>query len=480
MTRRQAIATTIVLALLAFELLVLAILAFFPYVPDPGLATLNMSIYTFLAPLSTVILLGLLYAWLVRFGTREIRRRSSRFNDFVRFLSEPFQKIVSSIKSTALSESARSLKVLSYPRLMLGISLVVSVLIVFVPYRPDLNPAAILVGIDSPTYVGWISLMLGLPLLNALQYSFVQGLDGSRPLLLVLFYLVGSAGVSPSQIIEYTPMLLAPLLSLSAYTFVRYGNGSARFAGLTALFSSVSFYSTVGLWGGYYANWLALILVYFFLTSLLVFSRSPSKVKYGTMYALSVALFLTHPWTWVLIAAVCLVFSVTLWKETRNLVHLKSITGIIATGIILDLVKSWAFSSRSVAADIATKAPNAGVLLSFWNNLVDGLLFTHGALLANWLVLGLGLLGVLVLRFKDWFERLLLLWVGVPSIAFVLLDSYHQARIVYDLPIPVLTTIAVVSLLPRIGSRNIRWPGLILLLLVFVSASYALQGVLLL
>src|SRR5205809_2507773 len=480
MMRRQAIATTIVLALLAFELFVLAILAFFPYVPDPGLATLNMSIYTFLAPLSTVILLGLLYAWLVRFGTREIRRRSSRFNDFVRFLSEPFQKTASLIKSTALYESARSLKVLSYPRLMLGISLVVSVLIVFVPYRPDLNPTANLVGIDSPTYVGWVGRMLGLPLLNALQYSFVQGLDGSRPLLLVLFYLVGSAGVSPSQIIEYTPMLLAPLLSLSAYTFVRYGNGSARFAGLTALFSSVSFYSTVGLWGGYYANWLALILVYFFLTSLLVFSRSPSKVKYGTMYALSVALFLTHPWTWVLIAAVCLVFSVTLWKETRNLVHLKSITGIIATGIILDLVKSWAFSSRGVAADVATKAPNAGVLLSFWNNLVDGLLFTHGGLLANWLVLGLGLVGVLVLRLKDWFERLLLLWVAVRSIAFVLLDSYHQARIVYDLPIPLLVSITVVSLLPRIGSRNIRWPGLVLLLLVSVSASYALQGLLLL
>jgi len=92
----------------------------------------------------------------------------------------------------------------------------------------------------------------------------------------------------------------------------------------------------------------------------------------------------------------------------------------------------------------------------------------------------MGLLGVMVLRFKDWFERLLLLWVGVPSIAFVLLDSYHQARIVYDLPIPVLTTIAVVSLLPQIGRRNIRWPGLVLLLLIVVSTSYALQGVLLL
>ena len=480
MTLRQNILTGLVLSLLAFQSLVLVILVFFPYLPDPGLAALNAQVYELLAPLSTVLLLGLLYAWLVRLGTREARRRWAWFNLFVRFISEPFRKVVSSIKTTSLSDAPKTLKMLSHPWLMLAISLCVSTLLAFVPYRPDLNPTGSLVGIDSPLYVGWIGQMLARPWPQALQYSFVEGLEGSRPLLLVLLYLVASAGISPSQILEYLPMVLAPLLSLSTYVFVRYGQGSSSLAGVTVIFSSASFYTTVGLWGGYYANWLALILVYLFLTSLLVFSRSPSKIRYGSTYALSVALFLTHPWTWVLIAAVCLVFSVTLWRETRNLVHLKALTGIIATGIVLDLVKSWAFASRSVAADIATKAPNAGVLLSFWNNLVDGLLFTHGGLLANWLVLGLGLLGVLVLRFKDWFERLLLLWVGVPSIAFVLLHSYHQARIVYDLPIPLLTSIAVVSLLPRIGSRNIRWPGLVLLLLVFVSASYALQGVLLL
>jgi len=480
MTPREAILTGLVLSLLALQSLVLVILVFFPYLPDPGLAALNAQVYELLAPLSTVLLLGLLYAWLVRLGTREARRRWGWFNLFVRFISEPFLKVVSSIKTTSLSNAAKTLKILSHPRLTLAISLCVSTLLAFTPYRPDLNPTGSLVGIDSPLYLGWIGQMLARPLPQALQYSFVEGLEGSRPLLLVLLYSVASAGISPSQILEYVPMVLAPLLSLSTYVFVRYGHGSSSLAGLTAILSSVSFYTTVGLWGGYYANWLALVLVYLFLTSLLVFSRSPSKVKYGSTCALSVALLLTHPWTWVLITTVCLVFSITLWRETRNLVHLKSLTGIIATGIILDLVKSWGFATRSVAADIATKAPNSGVLLSFWNNLVDGLLFTHGELLANWLVLGLGLLGVLVLRFKDWFERLLLLWVGVPSIAFVLLGSYHQARIVYDLPIPVLTTIAVVSLLPRIGSRNVRWPGLVLLLLVFVSASYALQGVLLL
>src|SRR6266704_3029610 len=144
MTPRQAIATTIVLALLGFELIVLAILAFFPYLPDPGLATLNTSLYTFLAPLSTVLLLGLLYAWLVRLATREASRRSSR------------------------------------PNLMLAVSIVVSVLLVFIPYRPDVNPTGNLVGVDSPTYVGWIGLMLSLPLPGSLRYSFVGGLDGSR------------------------------------------------------------------------------------------------------------------------------------------------------------------------------------------------------------------------------------------------------------------------------------------------------------
>jgi len=119
-------------------------------------------------------------------------------------------------------------------------------------------------------------------------------------------------------------------------------------------------------------------------------------------------------------------------------------------------------------------------LLAFWNNLVEALLYTHGGLLGNWLMLGLGLVAVFTLRSKDWFERLLLLWVGVASMPFPALDSYLEARILYDLPIPVLTSIAVVSLLSQIGARNIRWPGFVLLLLIVVSASYALQGVLLL
>ena len=118
-------------------------------------------------------------------------------------------------------------------------------------------------------------------------------------------------------------------------------------------------------------------------------------------------------------------------------------------------------------------------MLAFWNNLVEALLYTHGGLLASWLVLGMGLVAVFALRFKDWFERLLLLWVAIASIPFPALDSYLQARIVYDLPIPVLLSLAVLVYLPRIGARNIKWPGLIAVLLFVTIANYAVQGILL-
>src|SRR5205807_8652810 len=104
--------------------------------------------------------------------------------------------------------------------------------------------------------------------------------------------LVASAGISPYLIIEYLPMVLAPLLSLSSYIFVRFGQGSARLAGLTALFTSTSFYITAGMWGGYHANMLGMIEAYLFLTFLLLFSKSPSTRRYSAMFRLSVAFLL--------------------------------------------------------------------------------------------------------------------------------------------------------------------------------------------
>src|ERR1700745_2036499 len=101
MRLHQSVATAVLLGVLGFELIVLFVLVFFPYIPDPGLAALNNNIYNFLAPLSTIFLLGLLYCWLIRFGIKEARHKSAKFDSFILFLAEPFQKIVASVKTTS-------------------------------------------------------------------------------------------------------------------------------------------------------------------------------------------------------------------------------------------------------------------------------------------------------------------------------------------------------------------------------------------
>ena len=160
MSQRQVIFTGVILIVLSLQVLVLAILVFFPYVPDLGLSNINNDTYFFLAPLSTVFLLELLYAWLLRLLAREATRYSSAARSIAHFVSEPFAKIISSVRTRSLSESARTFKILSRPRLLLVISFAASILLAFIPYRPDLNPNGALVGVDSPTYVTWISQML--------------------------------------------------------------------------------------------------------------------------------------------------------------------------------------------------------------------------------------------------------------------------------------------------------------------------------
>jgi hypothetical protein len=112
--------------------------------------------------------------------------------------------------------------------------------------------------------------------------------------------------------------------------------------------------------------------------------------------------------------------------------------------------------------------------------IVDGLLYTHSGLLSNWIILGVGLFACFALRFRDRFERLILLWVGVASIPVLVLDSYNQTRIIYDLPIPVLMASALLFFLPVVGSRNGRWPGIVILLIAVTCANYAVQSILLL
>jgi len=96
-------------------------------------------------------------------------------------------------------------------------------------------------------------------------------------------------------------------------------------------------------------------------------------------------------------------------------------------------------------------------------------------LLSNAMLLGLSLLAMLYIGFRNKFERLLTSWVVIGSLLFPLFDGGGQARFIYDLPFPVLTSIGLLILIRPMWNKTLH-SNLALLLVLLLSANYALRA----
>ena len=463
---------------------VLVLLTIFEIIALGQLALYPFSLYTVgtfpwyqaqalhgLAPLSPLLLFILLYAWIARLILGVVRKHSIRVNNFMQTLSEVMR---GRIKPNA---SLQRFSILRYPGLLLVIAMTVAGLLACFPYLPSLNPNGNIVGTDTPTYIDWTRQMLARPFPQAMSYAFSGADQGFRPIPLILFYSIASLGVRPEQAVEFSPAIFGPLLALSAFVFVRTGSGNSATASVAALVTSFSFDVTVGIWAGYLANWLAMVIAFVFLSCFFFLERSKRKTFIIPLILLSVALLLTHPWTWALILGTTLVFALTRPRGQRRMLA-SSTTVLIAVGIIVDFAKNQIAGGTTLAADLGTKAPAFGIsqLLMFGPNISGALGVFYDGLLGNALLLALSILPFAVIRFHDRMEGMLACWIASASAPFALLNSFHQTRLIYDLPIPPLVAIGLLLSMSRTGGGNLRASLLLLVVLLF-SANYALEAV---
>ena len=462
------------LALLAiFETIALGQLVLYPYsfYTIGSFAWYQAQIFRGLVPLSPILLVLLLYAWLARLTPRVARKHSVRVNRFL----QAFPGIVRGPGKP--KSSPEKFIILRYPGLLLVIAMTIAGLVACFPYLPGLNPNGNIVGTDTPTYINWTRQMLTRPFPQAISYAFSEADRGFRPLPLILFYSIASLGVRPDQVVEFSPLIFGPLLSLSSFVFVRTGSGDSGTAAVAALVASFSFDVTVGIWAGYLANWLAMIIAFFFLAGFFLFERSKRKTIIVPLILLSLALLLTHPWTWALILATTLVFALTSPRDERRLLTTSTIV-LIAGGIIVDFAKNQVAGGATLATDLGTKAPVFGIsqFLMFWPNISGALTVFYDGLLGNALLLGLSALPFVAIRFHDKMESMLDCWIASASLPFALLNSFHQTRLIYDLPVPPLVAMGLLLLMSRAGGGNLRATLLLLVVLLF-SANYALGAV---
>src|SRR2546425_1420866 len=211
--RRRLVVMLFVAILFVFEVLALAYWAFYPYWSSGQIfSDTEESIYAIVSYASPILLVGILDLCLARLVlpfVATILPRQAR--EFILQVSRlPVVRLrTEAVKSDFFKSPIQKVLVI------LGI--VSGMLLAYSPYRPDINPFQQFVGIDTPLYLGWVTQMLQRPLGLAVAYAFGVASEGSRPLLFLLLYSLVSSGLEVGLVIRAFPMVLAPLLAVSAY-----------------------------------------------------------------------------------------------------------------------------------------------------------------------------------------------------------------------------------------------------------------------
>ena len=149
-------------------------------------------------------------------------------------------------------------------KFLLFISVLAGFFVCFYPLLPAVNPKQIVFGADIPPYRDVIEKLFSLGYLDMLKTP--NAFFRERIVYHTFQYLIILlTPASITQTLQFTSTILAVLLVLAVYFFVRVGAKSDFTAGCSAFFTAFSFNVLAGLISAIYSNWFALVEVYIFL-----------------------------------------------------------------------------------------------------------------------------------------------------------------------------------------------------------------------
>jgi hypothetical protein len=382
--------------------------------------------------------------------------------------------------------------------ILLVASLAGSLFVGLYPYLHAINPSSILVGYDvRMAYSPYLKHMLGQDPLGAVAYSLHNDRGGFLLFQYLLALLTGSADLA----LRAVPALLALLLTVSTYFFVRTGAKDKLLAATASLFAAFSPLVVTGVNGGLDAGWLAMSEVFVFLSLLLVGLNRPDRRYVALSIVVSVLILFTHPWTWL--ATLGVVAAYALFTATRALVirdrkglrfELASMGSILVVNLVVDGAKRLV-GGLSGVGDVYSSTSSTLALANIPNvlsSLAPTLRYFLGGALDNSLIIVLAFVGVITLPdLGNRMNRLLLSWMAVASGGILLYGyslSFFQARIVLLAPLQVLGAMGLLSLLRYLtglmsaGGYENRRLVRAFVALAYISVfgamlGYALQGV---
>jgi hypothetical protein len=316
--------------------------------------------------------------------------------------------------------------------------------VALIPYQPALNEDDRLVGVDTDQYTLWISNLTESSNQGSgkilRQLFSVEG--GDRPLSLFFMFLAAKITNSEdiSHMIDRSPVLLAPMLVLSVYFLTRQLISNYTTPFLAAFLTAISSQVLIGIFAGFYANWVALIIGYFCLGYFFKFLKDPRKPILAMFSILLIATLFAHVYTWTIISLCASVFLILLILYRTTDYSRKAIILIlivIASSAVIDISKSLITSSPSGVLrnlELSNVHLGAGEYARRWETLAFAVNSGLGGILGNSVVLLLGLYWVLRSNYRKPSTLFLLIFLTMAIIPLFLGDWIIQSRTLYMIP----------------------------------------------
>jgi hypothetical protein len=357
----------------------------------------------------------------------------------------------------------------------LVLAMILSVVLVLIPQHPLINQDNQDIGVDTSFYIRWIGELAKSKNVSELIYqSFVvQGQDGDRPLSLIILLLVYqvAGGNNLSEVIEHFPIILGPGIVLAFYLLTLELTRNEKIALIAAFLGAVSFHTLVGIYAGFYANWLALIIGYISIAFLFRYLRTGRLSDIVVFSALLIGVLFFHVYTWTILAAVSGIFLlamllVVIWGKKNNNDNISNNHFIkrrriiwlllaILVPIVVDITKvSLTGSSGGLEQDIELAQTNFGIeQFNLRFLILDSTM--HGSLggvFSNFIILILGLFWVLKSNMREPRTVFLMIFLSAGLVPLYIGSWTLQVRVLYDMPFEIPAAIALYYISSRSGS----------------------------
>jgi hypothetical protein len=359
---------------------------------------------------------------------------------------------------------------------LLSFSVIVSLIVVLIPHLGQDDHK---IAVDTSLYEDWISPMREAENIgDIIRIAFLEsptGSEGDRPISLLILYLISSVSNSIYGFEIILPAVLAPVLVLCIYFLTKELTNSALVAIFSSFVTAVSFQVMIGMYAGFYANWIALVFGYSSLLFSLRFLNTRNHRYLIGMSVFMVLLLLSHTYTWTIITIFYILFLVVLrWKKVYEPRAIVIVMVIVICVIVIDLSKSYSIGLTSgFQHDIGIAQSNKLELFDRWGTIVGTVQVHLGGIFSNTIILILALYTAIFLNCKNVAYLFIMVFLAVCILPLFFGDRVVQSRVLYDIPFQIPAGIALSNLLI---SRNGRLRSIAFSVCIFAISFYTMSN----